>query len=127
MGGGGERFGTSHLSSDAAAVCAGLDFSYDQTGTADNRKLHSCWIIPERGSWVELNVTKKETLAVRIDQSGKFSAITLLRAMSEELSTDRDILRHFYPTKVVKKGRARRRPRSPRASPTRSPSATSSC
>jgi DNA-directed RNA polymerase subunit beta len=84
----------------------GVDFSYDQTGTADNRKLHSCWIIPERGSWVELNVTKKETLAVRIDQSGKFSAITLLRAMSEELSTDRDILRHFYPTKVVKKGKS---------------------
>jgi DNA-directed RNA polymerase subunit beta len=83
----------------------GVDFSYDQTSTGDNRKLHSCWIIPERGSWVELNVTKKDTLSVRIDQSGKFSAITLLRAMSMSLSTDRDILRHFYPTKVVKKGK----------------------
>jgi DNA-directed RNA polymerase subunit beta len=34
---------------------------------------------------------------VRIDQSGKFSAITLLRALTESLSTDRDILRMFYP------------------------------
>ena len=81
----------------------GVDFSYDQTSAADNRKLHSCWIIPERGSWVELNVTKKDTLSVRIDQSGKFSAVTLLRALSETLSTDRDILRQFYATKTVKK------------------------
>ena len=84
----------------------GVDFSFDQTTTGDNRKLHSCWIIPERGSWVELNVTKKDTLSVRIDQSGKCSAITLLRAMSETLSTDRDILRHFYSTKTVKKGKS---------------------
>ena len=33
-----------------------------------------CRIIPERGSWIEINVTKKDTLGVRIDQSGKFSA-----------------------------------------------------
>src|SRR6185436_4827652 len=34
---------------------------------AGDRKLHSCRIIPERGSWIEVNVTKKETLGVRID------------------------------------------------------------
>jgi DNA-directed RNA polymerase subunit beta len=84
----------------------GVDFSFDQSSTSDARKLHSCWIIPERGSWVELNVTKKDTLSVRIDQSGKFSAVTLLRALSETLSTDRDLLRQFYPTQVVKKGKA---------------------
>jgi DNA-directed RNA polymerase subunit beta len=81
----------------------GVDFSYEQASASDTRKLHSCWIIPERGSWVELNVTKKEILTVRIDQSGKFSAITLLRALDERLSTDRDLLREFYKTKVVKK------------------------
>src|ERR1043165_5610086 len=84
----------------------GVDFSFDQSTAGDNRKLHSCWIIPERGSWVELNVTKKDTLSVRIDQSGKFSAVTLLRALDEKLSTDRDIMRTFYPTKVIKKTKA---------------------
>jgi DNA-directed RNA polymerase subunit beta len=81
----------------------GVDFSVDTTSS--ERKLHSCWIIPERGSWIELNVTKKDMLTVRIDQSGKFSAVTLLRALDEGLSTDQDLLRHFYPTKVVKKGK----------------------
>ncbi|MCB9914449.1 MAG: DNA-directed RNA polymerase subunit beta [Planctomycetes bacterium] len=81
----------------------GVDFSYDQASAGDTRRLHSCWIIPERGSWVELNVTKKDLLTVRIDQSGKFSAITLLRALDEKLGSDRDILRTFYKTKVVKK------------------------
>src|ERR671919_345815 len=37
------------------------------------RKMHSCRIIPERGSWIELNISKKDSLTVRIDQSGKFS------------------------------------------------------
>jgi len=84
----------------------GVDFSFEQSTAGDNRKLHSCWIIPERGSWVELNVTKKDTLSVRIDQSGKFSAVTLLRALSPALSTDRDLLRVFYPTTTIKKGKA---------------------
>ena len=65
----------------------GVDFVEEQDGTSD-RKLPSCRVIPERGSWIEVNVTKKEALSVRIDQSGKFSAITLLRAMSPKYSTD---------------------------------------
>ena len=82
----------------------GVDFSVDTASS--ERKLHSCWIIPERGSWIELNVTKKEILTVRIDQSGKFSAVTLLRALDENLSTDQDLLRHFYTTKIIKKGKS---------------------
>jgi DNA-directed RNA polymerase subunit beta len=68
---------------------------------AGDRKLHSCRIIPERGSWIEINVTKKETLGVRIDQSGKFSAMTLLRAMDPQFSDDAAILRAFHKTKEV--------------------------
>ena len=68
---------------------------------ASERRLHSCRIIPERGSWIEVNVTKKETLSVRIDQSGKFSAMTLLRAMDPIYSADEDILRAFYPTTEI--------------------------
>ena len=43
----------------------GVDFSVE-THTGE-KKLHSCWIIPERGSWIEINVTKKDAIAVRID------------------------------------------------------------
>ncbi len=79
----------------------GVDFSVEIH--AGERKLHSCWIIPERGSWIELNVGKKDSLAVRIDQSGKFPCTSLLRALSPEYSTDADILRLFYRTEMLKK------------------------
>src|SRR5437773_7743921 len=60
---------------------------------AGERKLHSCRIIPERGSWIAINVTQKDTLGVRIDQSGTFSSMTLLRAMDPAYSSDDAILR----------------------------------
>ncbi|MCG6156724.1 DNA-directed RNA polymerase subunit beta [Rubinisphaera margarita] len=66
------------------------------------RKTHSCRIIPERGSWIELLISKKETLGVRIDQSGKFSAMTLLRAMDKNHSTDSELVKMFYPTETLK-------------------------
>jgi DNA-directed RNA polymerase subunit beta len=78
----------------------GVDFVVDTE--AGERRLHSCRIIPERGSWIEINVTKKDTLSVRIDQSGKFSAMTLLRAMDSAYSLDADILSAFYPTEAVR-------------------------
>ncbi len=84
----------------------GVDFVVETE--AGDHKLHSCRIIPERGSWIEINVTKKATLGVRIDQSGKFSSMTLLRAMDPAYSTDADILRAFYPTEVVKVNLANR-------------------
>src|SRR3989440_6442238 len=77
----------------------GVDYVVETEST--ERKLHSCRIIPERGSWIELQVTKKETLGVRIDQSGKFSAMTLLRAMSPQFSSDEAILAAFYETETV--------------------------
>ena len=66
------------------------------------QKTHSCRIIPERGSWIELLISKKEALNVRIDQSGKFSSMTLLRAMNKEHSTDSDLVHMFYETEKVK-------------------------
>ena len=55
-------------------------------------------MIPERGSWIEINTTKKDSITVRIDQSGKFSVMTLLRAMDPKYGLDADILRTFYET-----------------------------
>jgi DNA-directed RNA polymerase subunit beta len=80
----------------------GVDFVVEIEST--DKKMHACRIIPERGSWIELQVTKKETLDVRIDQSGKFSAMTLLRAMSPQFSNDEAILQAFYETEAVPTG-----------------------
>jgi DNA-directed RNA polymerase subunit beta len=76
----------------------GVDFVLNVE--AGERRLHSCRVIPERGSWIELNVTRKESLSVRIDQSGKFSAMTLLRAMDPKFSDDASLLKAFYRTSV---------------------------
>jgi len=80
----------------------GVDFVVEiESG---DKKLHACRIIPERGSWIELQVTKQEKLGVRIDQSGKFSSMTLLRAMSPAFSSDEAILQAFYETIEVPTG-----------------------
>ncbi|OJW07045.1 MAG: DNA-directed RNA polymerase subunit beta, partial [Planctomycetales bacterium 71-10] len=77
----------------------GVDFVVEVEST--DKKLHACRVIPERGSWIELQVTKKDTLGVRIDQSGKFSSMTLLRAMSPAFSSDDAILEAFYEAEDV--------------------------
>ena len=78
----------------------GVDFIKDQA--EGDRALHACRIIPERGSWIEIEVTKKDLLVVRIDQSSKLPATTFLRAMDARFSTDEAIVGEFYSTKSVK-------------------------
>jgi len=75
----------------------GVDFVVTREADKD---MHSCRIIPERGSWIEINCSKKDTLGVRIDQSGKFSALTLLRAMDPMYSQTSNILREFFKDQV---------------------------
>jgi len=77
----------------------GVDFSMELH--SNEQKLHSCWTIPQRGSWVELSVTKKDNLGIKIDQSGKFPATTFLRAMSEDHGTDEQIIPLFYDTRTI--------------------------
>src|SRR5699024_9588287 len=71
----------------------GVDFSI--SSSEGDRPLHSARIIPERGSWIELEVTKKDVLQMRIDQSTKIPATTFLRALDEEFSTTDKLLRTF--------------------------------
>jgi len=78
----------------------GVDFVKE---SADgDRALHACRIIPERGSWIEINVTRKDLLAVRIDQSSKIAATTFLRAMDESFGSSESIVRAFFPVKTVR-------------------------
>ena len=76
----------------------GVDFLEDYTSEL---RLHTCRIIPERGSWIELEVGKRDILAVRIDQSGKLPSTCFLRALSKEFSTDEDIIKLFYDVETL--------------------------
>jgi DNA-directed RNA polymerase subunit beta len=78
----------------------GVDFIKNQA--EGDRSLHSCRVIPERGSWIEIEVTKKDVLVVRIDQSSKLPSTTFLRAMDPKYSTDEAIVEEFYRTKSVR-------------------------
>ncbi len=78
----------------------GVDFLVEtQEG---DRPLHGFRVIPERGSWIECAVTKKDALSVRIDQSSKIPATTFLRALDEKYGTTEAIIREFYTVEAVK-------------------------
>ena len=77
----------------------GVDFLIESK--EGDRVLHGGRIIPERGSWIEISVTKKDVLIIRIDQSSKIPATLFLRAMDEKYSTTEDIIRLFYETKNI--------------------------
>src|SRR5438477_9563514 len=80
----------------------GVDFLVEvQEG---DRPLHGCRVIPERGSWIECSVTKKDALAVRIDQSSKIPATTFVRALDKKYGPTEAILKEFYTIETVKVG-----------------------
>ncbi|MBN1123764.1 MAG: DNA-directed RNA polymerase subunit beta [Sedimentisphaerales bacterium] len=78
----------------------GVDFVIDSRD--GDRILHGSRIIPERGSWIEMSVSKKDVLVIRIDQSSRIPATVFLRAMSEKYGKTEDLIRMFYKTEKVK-------------------------
>jgi len=78
----------------------GVDFSI--VSSEGDRPLHSARVIPERGSWIELEVTKKDVLAMRIDQSTKLAATTFLRCLDESVATTDAIISLFYEVTEIK-------------------------
>ncbi|MGE0481874.1 MAG: DNA-directed RNA polymerase subunit beta [Phycisphaerae bacterium] len=78
----------------------GVDFIKESA--EGDRALHACRIIPERGSWIEINVTRKDLLAVRIDQSSKIPATMFIRAMDAKFGSAEAVIREFYPVKSIK-------------------------
>src|SRR5882724_3867947 len=80
----------------------GVDFLVEvQQG---DRPLHGCRVIPERGSWIECSVTKKDALAVRIDQSSKIPATTFIRALDKKYGTTQAIIDAESGEELVKPG-----------------------
>ena len=82
----------------------GIDFVAEMDG---DRKVYNCRIIPERGSWLEINFTRKETLSIKIDQSSKLPIMMLLRAMSPDYSTNAMLMKAFFKTATVRIGDAK--------------------
>ena len=77
----------------------GVDFTVEMQES--DRPLHGARVIPERGSWIELSVTKKDSLSIRIDQSSKIPATMFLRAMAAKYGTAAAIIREFYDTRKL--------------------------
>ena len=74
---------------------AGVDFAEvkDDTG----QTAYSCRFIPERGTWIEFTIGRRDVLQVRLGQSGRMPATWLLRAMlGPDSGGDADILALFY-------------------------------
>ncbi len=70
-----------------------------------DRVLHGGRIIPERGSWIEIGVTRKDVLVVKIDQSSKIPATVFLRAIEPDYGNTETILRLFYQTETIPKSK----------------------
>ena len=81
----------------------GVDFLIESK--EGDRVLHGGRVIPERGSWIEISVTNKDILVVRIDQSSKIPATVFLRAMDPAYGSTSDIIRLFYETEQVPVGK----------------------
>jgi DNA-directed RNA polymerase subunit beta len=77
----------------------GCDFSRETIG---DRQLHSCRVIPQRGSWLEMEVNRRDSLTCQLDQSGKIPATLLLRALGESHGTDAQLLALFYELQTVR-------------------------
>ncbi len=78
----------------------GVDFTKSEDG---DRQVYSCRIVPERGTWLELEITRKNTITVKIDQNAKVPVMTFLRALGKGgvYGTNDKILRAFYQPEVV--------------------------
>ncbi len=77
----------------------GVDFS-SETG-ASGRRAYSCRIIPERGSWIQVEQTSKDVLQIKIDKSAKVVATCFLRALSKDFGTTAAIIKAFFETEKV--------------------------
>lgn len=70
----------------------GVFFS-GSTDPSTGRNLYQAELRPLRGSWLEINISRYNTITVKIDKHRKISATTLLRAIQP--TTDEEIINLF--------------------------------
>ncbi|MFN7181202.1 MAG: DNA-directed RNA polymerase subunit beta [Planctomycetota bacterium] len=76
----------------------GIDFTEQKIG---DKKFQIATIITERGNWLEVGVTKREYITIKLDAATKFTATLFLRCMSEKYSSTTEIIKNIYPVTKV--------------------------
>ncbi len=74
--------------------------TFDEIVQANGKRMLTCRIIPQRGSWVEVIMEPGEVLVVNIDRHKKMPATILLRALG--FSKNEDILALFHDSTTLK-------------------------
>ena len=83
----------------------GVFYNHDKgKGSTGGKLLFYSRIIPNRGSWIDLEFDTKDNLAVRIDRRRKFLATVLLKALGY---SEKELLDYFYESEkiVIKDGK----------------------
>jgi len=76
----------------------GVFFDHQNKTTYSGKVIFSARLIPNRGSWIDLEFDTKDILYVRIDRRRKLPATVLLRALGNDTE---QILNYFYKTEVL--------------------------
>jgi DNA-directed RNA polymerase subunit beta len=75
----------------------GIFFSFD-----DIERIYNARVIPDRGSWLEIEMDPKGHIISRIDRKKKFPVSLLVKALGEGFDTDEKVIKLFYETEKVK-------------------------
>jgi DNA-directed RNA polymerase subunit beta len=74
--------------------------TFDEGTLPNGKRVLTCRVIPQRGSWIELLLDSDNLLTVNIDRRKKMPATILFRALG--FSTDEDLINLFYDVGIVK-------------------------
>jgi DNA-directed RNA polymerase subunit beta len=75
-----------------------FDTGVAATVASTGKKLYSCRIIPNRGSWLDVEFDHKDLVQVRIDRRRKLHATVLLKALGY---SPEELLQYFYEAETI--------------------------
>jgi DNA-directed RNA polymerase subunit beta len=73
----------------------GIFFAFNE-----DERIYSSRVIPDRGSWLEIEMDSKGFIISRIDRKKKFPVTLLIKALGHE--TNEEIVKLFYDTEKIK-------------------------
>ena len=75
----------------------GIFFSFDEID-----RIYNSRVIPDRGSWLEIEMDTKGHIIARIDRKKKFPVTLLIKALGEGFDSDEEVISLFYTTEKIK-------------------------